>query len=108
MVLVLTDTILLLTEGLDEGVSDIRSKLQPFSRHIVEELTFQCAVHLKQVNDIPRLYRRTNRDVPTKASLYVGTAMKPVNSFLKQHRECISSVWQNEWANAVVQNLSEQ
>ena len=50
-------------ESLTESSSSIKSRLPKFESYVVEELTVQCAVHLKQVNDIPRLYRRTNKDV---------------------------------------------
>lgn len=55
--------ILFVTECLTECSEEIKSKLPRFQAHLVEEITTQCSVHLKQVNDIPRLYRRTNKEV---------------------------------------------
>ena len=49
--------------SMDECCEGIRSKLPQYRNYIVIDITNQCAVHLKQVNDIPRLYRRTNREV---------------------------------------------
>ena len=48
---------------MDECCESIRSKLPQYRDYIVIDITNQCAIHLKQVNDIPRLYRRTNREV---------------------------------------------
>ena len=34
-----------------------------FGEYITKEVCALCSVHLKSANDIPRLYRRTNREV---------------------------------------------
>ncbi|XP_045502759.1 conserved oligomeric Golgi complex subunit 2 [Colias croceus] len=48
---------------------------------IVNELFDFCNVHLKQVSDIPRLYRKTNRSIPTRPCNYIDTIVKTVNDF---------------------------
>lgn len=48
---------------------------------IVHELYDNFNVHLKQVSDIPRLYRKTNRSVPTKPCAYIETISKALQEF---------------------------
>ncbi|XP_014670067.1 PREDICTED: conserved oligomeric Golgi complex subunit 2-like isoform X2 [Priapulus caudatus] len=98
----------LLQECLADAISDIASTLQPFSMYITDEIVNQCVANLKQVNDIPRLYRRTNREVPNRASLYVAMSVRPLKSFLEQHEKHISGTWRRVWATAIIQRLSEQ
>ena len=60
----------ILRESLMEAVEGIRENLPPFDTYITDEITAQCAVHLKLVSDIPRLYRRTNREVCMKSLVF--------------------------------------
>ncbi|WAR18458.1 COG2-like protein [Mya arenaria] len=84
------DAIKSLQECLDNSCEAIRSSLPQFYDYVVSDVTNQCAVHLKQANDIPRLYRRTNRDVPSKPSVYytvtseVLTSVKKMEDSLKR------------------------
>lgn len=48
---------------------------------IVHEMYDNFNVHLKQVSDIPRLYRKTNRSVPTKPCTYIETISKALQEF---------------------------
>ena len=55
-----------------ESCTTIVRKLPQFYDFVVSDLTSQCAVHLKQANDIPRLFRRTNRDVSGFSSIRIS------------------------------------
>ncbi|OWR46985.1 putative oligomeric Golgi complex subunit 2 [Danaus plexippus plexippus] len=48
---------------------------------IVNELYEYFNVQLKQVSDIPRLYRKTNRSIPTKPCTYIETIAKSIKGF---------------------------
>ncbi len=45
-----------------------------------------------QVSDIPRLYRRTNRDLPSKPCNYVISMLAPITSFKRDHQTAASEV----------------
>ncbi|XP_034833790.1 conserved oligomeric Golgi complex subunit 2 [Maniola hyperantus] len=48
---------------------------------IVNELYEYFDVQLKQVSDIPRLYRKTNRSIPTKPCTYIEVIAKTMKEF---------------------------
>uniref|UniRef100_A0A1E1WAF4 Conserved oligomeric Golgi complex subunit 2 n=1 Tax=Pectinophora gossypiella TaxID=13191 RepID=A0A1E1WAF4_PECGO len=48
---------------------------------IVNELYDHFNMQLKQVSDIPRLYRKTNRSVPTKPCAYIDVITKAIHEF---------------------------
>lgn len=48
---------------------------------IVNEILSNCAGTLRSVQDIPRLFRKTNRDVPNKHLTYVEQLIQPINQF---------------------------
>lgn len=56
---------------------------------IVNELIMHCVIYLKQVSDIPRLYRRTNREVPIKPCAYVKNALSFLTSFRTNYNDFV-------------------
>lgn len=54
-----------LDSSLEVGIQNLQEELSSTFSLISDELISLCSVQLKQVCDIPRLYRRTNREVIT-------------------------------------------
>lgn len=79
----------LLEDSLGETSKSLTNLLPIVTKEIVNELSEQCVTHLKQVSDIPRLFRRTKRDVPTKPCPYVKSAMVPLTNFYTDYSKII-------------------
>ncbi|KAG5327195.1 COG2 protein, partial [Pseudoatta argentina] len=79
----------LLEDSLGETSNSLANLLPLVTKEIVNELSEQCVTHLKQVSDIPRLFRRTKRDVPTKPCPYVKSAMIPLTNFYTEYNKII-------------------
>jgi hypothetical protein len=79
----------------DQNLGSLTPKL---GSHITSVLAQQCIGNLEPVNTIPRLYRRTNRDVPFKPSGYVGTILKPL----------INAGISGEWMEQVITDVTEK
>lgn len=77
------------TDSLGETSKNLANLLPSLTQEIVNELSEQCVIHLKQVSDIPRLFRRTKRDVPTKPCPYVKSAMVPFTNFYGDYNQII-------------------
>ena len=75
---------------------------------IVDDISSQCVTHLKLVSDIPRLYRRTNRDVPTKPSSYVTAAVNPISLFLDQNHSYLTPEEKLTWIRNIVTAVAQQ
>lgn len=71
-------------------------------------MSSQCIGHLKHVSDIPRLYRRTNKEVPTKPSTYVNQLLTALQDFHRSHanQEVNPEVWIGEALKILSQQLS--
>jgi len=78
----------------------------PIGKMMVNELYSQCAIHLRTVGDIPRLYRRTNKEAPTKCFNYVHQMLSVINDFRSLHQDHAKNV--DEWTRGVLQVLSKQ
>ncbi|XP_052769942.1 conserved oligomeric Golgi complex subunit 2-like [Mya arenaria] len=102
------DAIKSLQECLDNSCEAIRSSLPQFYDYVVSDVTNQCAVHLKQANDIPRLYRRTNRDVPSKPSVYICSTVKHLSMFIDEHKDILGNQQKLTLCRKVFANLAKQ
>ena len=57
-------------------------RMNRFSFYFPGVLVQQSCPAVKQVNDVPRKYRKTNREVPSKPSPYVQLALEPLRNFV--------------------------
>lgn len=64
-----------LNNSLKEALQAIDEILPRVKEHIVKVLVDESAVHFHQVNQIPRLFRRTNRKSTTEPCEYVGQVL---------------------------------
>ncbi|XP_071080140.1 conserved oligomeric Golgi complex subunit 2-like isoform X1 [Haliotis cracherodii] len=88
--------------------SSVLERLPKFQVFVSGDLIGQCCVYLKQVSDIPRLYRRTNRDVPSKPSTYIISLGKPLKLFLDEHAEALGGKLRTGFLKTVFSSLAEQ
>ncbi|KAF3428619.1 hypothetical protein E2986_03735 [Frieseomelitta varia] len=96
----------LLKDSLDETVKNLKTISPQITNEIVDELLKQCVTHLKQVSDIPRLFRRTKRDVPTKPCAYVKNALAFLVSFHTEYKMIIPDNV-NYWLELTLSMLTE-
>lgn len=81
--------------------------LPGISGEIVEELLVKSLPSLKQVSDIPRLFRRTMRDRPTQPCGYVKGALQGLVEFKEVYRGVGEEVV-DQWMLMAVSQLAEQ
>lgn len=68
---------------------------------IVRKLMESCLKSIKNVQDIPRLFRKTNREVPTKHLPYVDQILQPIDDFIKAY----SQYYQPEVVQRILKEL---
>ncbi|KAF5300358.1 hypothetical protein FQR65_LT00978 [Abscondita terminalis] len=71
-----------------EKLPSVDQKLQS---RLVHSVVQQSNVHLQQVTSIPRLYRRTNRNLPQKSSNYVLDTVSPLVNLHDKYRSVMGS-----------------
>lgn len=74
----------------DESRQILSERLKFIEKQWSDEIIAQTAGWTKQVADIPRLYRKTNRDAPTKPCSYVEQILKPNKSFHTKNSDRIA------------------
>ena len=68
-------------QSLEESQTMLKMNQQKLTQLITSRVSTKSCAYLKQVSDIPRLYRRTNRDIPTKACTYLTSLLDPIEKF---------------------------
>lgn len=63
----------------------LKENLQLLEAQIVNEILGNCVGTLRNVQDIPRLFRKTNRDVPNKHLTYVEQIVQPIDQFHQKY-----------------------
>ncbi|KAJ8713846.1 hypothetical protein PYW08_007466 [Mythimna loreyi] len=91
----------LLGQSLRSSEGALEGTKEKIKECIVNELFENFNVHLKQVSDIPRLYRKTNRSVPTKPCTYIDV----VSNALKEFNQEASKKLDNEFTLQLFESL---
>uniref|UniRef100_A0A2R5LMQ4 Conserved oligomeric Golgi complex subunit 2 n=1 Tax=Ornithodoros turicata TaxID=34597 RepID=A0A2R5LMQ4_9ACAR len=98
--------------ALEESISECSialKELEPnISKRIVNDTARTCCSHLKLVNDIPRLYRRTNKEVPTKPSSYIHLILEPLVKLKRHVTETLKVQWNADWTRSVLEEITQQ
>ncbi|KAJ0173795.1 hypothetical protein K1T71_010944 [Dendrolimus kikuchii] len=71
----------ILENSLKGSINSLEKSKEHIKDCIVNELEETLNMQLKQVCDIPRLYRKTNRSVPTKACTYMDLVATGIKEF---------------------------
>lgn len=95
----------LLHNSLDESIVKLQSQLGNVSSAIIKHLAGDSITLLRQVNDIPRLFRRTNREAPSKPCSYVASILEGPGIFYQQHGHHSQSSY---WLKAMFSNITKQ
>nr|CAD7438945.1 unnamed protein product [Timema bartmani] len=97
-----------LDDSIEESKQQLLSRLPIVTQFILGEVSNQSLSQLRQVNDIPRLFRRTNRDIPTKPCLYVAAILAPPLSFHKAYREVVGAAQLQRWLTLIFSAITQQ
>lgn len=81
----------LIEKCLNESRQMLEQRLTKIEEQWNKEMLNQTVGWAKQVADIPRLYRKTNRDAPSKPCNYVEQILKPAKTFCDKYKMKIAS-----------------
>lgn len=97
-----------LYDALECGLEKLAKMPTKIGKFVVQGIVTQCSQQLKMVSDIPRLYRKTNREVPSKPSLYVSNVINQIESFLEENSKFLSSKLRTEWCLEILNGVTQQ
>uniref|UniRef100_A0A8C8UIZ8 Conserved oligomeric Golgi complex subunit 2 n=1 Tax=Peromyscus maniculatus bairdii TaxID=230844 RepID=A0A8C8UIZ8_PERMB len=86
-----------ISEALEDSQSSLSAHVPALSSRIVQDLSESCFSYLKSALEVPRLYRRTNKEVPSTASSYVDSALKPFYQLQRAHGHKVKAAVMQQW-----------
>ncbi|UJR08723.1 hypothetical protein I4U23_012980 [Adineta vaga] len=79
-----------LTNVLDETLSNLMNKSRlDLKNLVIQQLIQRCNDALQSVQDIPRMYRKTNREAPTKPSNCIPTTFRHLQTFVNDFNDTL-------------------
>ena len=95
----------LFEKSLAETKSGFQDKLTTLEKIITDRVAKQSCGFLSQVSDIPRLYRRTNREIPSKPCSYLVSLLDPIQTFAEQNKD---NLFLSKWLSMIFAQVSVQ
>ncbi|XP_058399070.1 conserved oligomeric Golgi complex subunit 2 isoform X3 [Diceros bicornis minor] len=83
--------------ALEDSQLSLSACLPSLSNRVVQDLSESCFSYLKSALEIPRLYRRTNKEVPSTASSYVDSALRPFYQLQSGHKDKLKQPRIQQW-----------
>ena len=97
-----------LTSSLNTSIQAIEDCLPKITESIVKVIVSESVVHLRQVSDIPRLFRRTNRETPTKPCDYIGNVLLLPTKFYNSKKNFVPDEVLQSWLTLVFNEITMQ
>lgn len=82
--LIMRPTVLKAMQANKDAILDICDKLRS---NLIELISTVSYNHLQSVSSIPRLYRKTNKELPMQPSNYVLEGVKPITLFFNNSKD---------------------
>ncbi|XP_077005535.1 conserved oligomeric Golgi complex subunit 2 [Tamandua tetradactyla] len=86
-----------ISAALEDSQISLSACMPSLNNKIIQQLSDSCFNCLKSALEVPRLYRRTNKEVPTKASSYVDSALKPFYQLQSEHKDKLKQAIIQQW-----------
>ncbi|MEJ1284273.1 conserved oligomeric Golgi complex subunit 2 isoform X1 [Cricetulus griseus] len=86
-----------ISAAMEDSQSSLSAHVPALSSRIVQDLSESCFSYLKSALEVPRLYRRTNKEVPSAASSYVDSALKPFYQLQRGHGNKVKPAVMQHW-----------
>ncbi|XP_052495758.1 conserved oligomeric Golgi complex subunit 2 [Budorcas taxicolor] len=91
-----------ISAALEDSQLSLSACVPALSEKITQDLSESCFSHLKSALEVPRLYRRTNKEVPVTASSYVDSALKPLYQLQSGHKDKLKQATIQQWLEAAL------
>uniref|UniRef100_A0A3P9I1D6 Conserved oligomeric Golgi complex subunit 2 n=1 Tax=Oryzias latipes TaxID=8090 RepID=A0A3P9I1D6_ORYLA len=89
-------------DALVDSKSCLSSSIPSLNTRMTQHLTERCCRFLKSASEVPRLYRRTNKDMPVRASAYMDNALRPLHQLLTDSTGLVTPVTAQAWLRVVL------
>uniref|UniRef100_A0A8C2KSQ3 Conserved oligomeric Golgi complex subunit 2 n=1 Tax=Cyprinus carpio TaxID=7962 RepID=A0A8C2KSQ3_CYPCA len=86
----------------------LSSCIPTLSSRMTQHLTERSIRFLKNASEVPRLYRRTNKEVPTRASAYMDNALQPLHQLVTDSKNVVKDSIIQEWLRVTLSDCTHR
>ncbi|RMC12713.1 hypothetical protein DUI87_10238 [Hirundo rustica rustica] len=94
--------------ALEDSKTSLSACVPTLNNRIIQDLSESSFAYLKSALEVPRLYRRTNKEVPTKASPYVDSALKPFFRLQNDYRDILKQPMIHQWLEGALSESTQK
>ncbi|KAG1927160.1 conserved oligomeric Golgi complex subunit 2 [Pimephales promelas] len=98
----------LVSEALQDSRVSLNSCVPTLNSRMTQHLTERSVRFLKSASEVPRLYRRTNKEVPTRASAYMDNALRPLHQLVTDSKNVVKDSIIQEWLRVTLSDCTHR
>ncbi|KAF3708114.1 Conserved oligomeric Golgi complex subunit 2 [Channa argus] len=100
--------LVIVEDALVDSKACLSSSVPTLNARMTQHLTERCCRFLKSASEVPRLYRRTNKEVPVRASAYMDNALRPLHQLLTDSTGLVTSSTAREWLRVALSDCTQK
>uniref|UniRef100_A0A672MUM9 Conserved oligomeric Golgi complex subunit 2 n=1 Tax=Sinocyclocheilus grahami TaxID=75366 RepID=A0A672MUM9_SINGR len=98
----------IVSEALQDSSASLSSCIPTLNSRMTQHLTERSIRFLKNASEVPRLYRRTNKEVPTRASAYMENALQPLHQLVTDSKKVVKDSIIQEWLRVTLSDCTHR
>ncbi|NP_998519.1 conserved oligomeric Golgi complex subunit 2 [Danio rerio] len=98
----------IVSEALQDSSTSLSSCVPTLNSRMTQHLTERSVRFLKNASEVPRLYRRTNKEVPTRASAYMDNALRPLHQLVTDSKNVVKDSIIQEWLQVTLSDCTHR
>uniref|UniRef100_A0A4W5RXY2 Conserved oligomeric Golgi complex subunit 2 n=1 Tax=Hucho hucho TaxID=62062 RepID=A0A4W5RXY2_9TELE len=100
--------VVIVGEALEDSKASLSGCIPTLNSKMTQHLTERCFRFLKSASEVPRLYRRTNKEVPFRASAYMDNALRPLHQLLSDSKEMVKPSIAQDWLRVALNDCTHR
>uniref|UniRef100_A0A3Q3MYP8 Conserved oligomeric Golgi complex subunit 2 n=1 Tax=Mastacembelus armatus TaxID=205130 RepID=A0A3Q3MYP8_9TELE len=95
-------------DALEDSKACLSSSVPTLNTRMTQHLTDRSCRFLKSASEVPRLYRRTNKELPVRASAYMDNALRPLHQLLTDSTGLVTPSTAQEWLRVALSECTQR
>ncbi|XP_021431986.2 conserved oligomeric Golgi complex subunit 2 isoform X1 [Oncorhynchus mykiss] len=100
--------VVIVGEALEDSKASLSGCIPTLNSKMTRHLTERCFRFLKSASEVPRLYRRTNKEVPFRASAYMDNALRPLHQLLSDSKDMVKPSIAQDWLRVALNDCTHR
>ncbi|XP_061646075.1 conserved oligomeric Golgi complex subunit 2 isoform X2 [Phyllopteryx taeniolatus] len=100
--------LVIVEEALADSKACLSGSIPALSTRMTQHLSERSCRFLKSASEVPRLYRRTNKGAPVRASAYMDNALQPLHQLLTDSTGLVDAATARQWLRVTLSECTQR